>query len=60
MIRELKDVRYIPQLKKNFLSVGVLEAQGLTGILGEGVFKMFSDSLVVLKDSRRNNLYYLK
>ena len=26
MIRELKDVRYIPQLQKNLISVGTLEA----------------------------------
>ena len=49
MIRELKDVRYVPQLKKNLISVGTLEA-----------LKMSSGSLVVLKGLRRNNLYYLK
>ena len=35
-----------------------LEAQGLRETLGEGVRKMFSGSLVVLKGIRRN-LYYL-
>jgi len=60
MIRELKDVRYVPQLQKNLISIGTLEAQGLRETLGEGVFKMFSDSLVVLKCIRCNNLYYLK
>ena len=56
MIRELKDVRYVPQLQKNLISVGALESQGL----GEGVLKMSNGSLVVLKGIRRNNLYYLK
>jgi len=59
-VRELQVVRYIPQLKKNLISVGVLEAQGLRGTLEKGVLKMFNGSLVVLKGIRCNNLYYLK
>ena len=59
MIRELKDVRYIPQLKKNLISVGALEAQGLRDTIGKGVLKI-SGSLIVLKGIRHNNLYYLK
>ena len=43
-------MRYIPQLQKNLISVRALEAQGLRGTLGEGVLKMFSGSLVGLKD----------
>ena len=29
IIRELKEVRYVPQLKRNLISVGALEAWGL-------------------------------
>jgi len=36
MVRELKDVRYVSQLKKNVISIGALEAQGLRGTLREG------------------------
>jgi len=49
MIRELKDVRYARQLNKNLISVGALEAQGLGETLREGILKMSSSSLVVLK-----------
>ena len=28
IVRELKEVRYVPQLKRNFISVGALEALG--------------------------------
>jgi len=59
-MRELKDVRYVPQLQKNLVSVGALEAQGLRGILREAVLKIYSGTLVVLKSVRSNNLYYLK
>ena len=60
IVRELKDMRYVPQLNKNLISIVALEAQGLKGTLGEGVLKMFSSSLVVLKGIRHNNLYSLK
>ena len=29
IVRELKDVRYIPQMKKNFISIGASKAHGL-------------------------------
>jgi len=40
MVRELKDVRYVPQLKKNLIYVGALEALGLEIFIGDGVLKM--------------------
>jgi len=59
MARELKDARYVSQLKKNLIAAVALEMQSLRETLGEGVLKIFSGSLVVLKGIRRNNLYYL-
>jgi len=46
-------------MTKKIISVGALEAEGLRGICREGVLKMYSGSLVVLKSIRRNNLCYL-
>ena len=57
-VRVLKEVRYIPSMTKNIISVGVLKAEGLKGTLGEGILKMSSGSLVLLKGIRRN-VYYL-
>ena len=37
IIRELKYVRYVPQLQKNLISVETLEAHGLRRTHGEGV-----------------------
>jgi len=59
MIRELKEVRYVPQVKKNFISVDALEALGHGVSVRDGVLKMTRGSMVVLKGVRRNNLYYL-
>ena len=47
-------------MQKNLISVRVLEVQGPRGTLREGILKMSSGSLVVLKGIRHNNLYYLK
>jgi len=49
MVQELKEVRYVPQLKKNFISVGVLEALGLEIFDRDGVLKILRGSMVVLK-----------
>ena len=59
IMRELKKVRYIPSMTKNIISIGALKAEGLKGTLGDGVLKMSSGSLVILKGIRYNNLYYL-
>ena len=59
MVRKLKEVRYVPQLKRNLISVGALETLGLAVSIKEGVLKMTKGSMVVLKAVRRNNLYYL-
>jgi len=58
-LRELNEVRYIPSMTKNIISVGALKAEGLRETLGEGGLKISSGSLVVLKSIRHNNLYYL-
>ena len=60
MIRELKEVRYVHQLKRNFISVGALKILGFEVSIRDGVLKMTKGSIVVLKGVRRNNLYYLK
>jgi len=58
IVRELKGVRYAPQLKRNLIFVGALEALGLVVSIRDGVLKMTKGSMVVMKGVRRNNLYY--
>ena len=60
IVRELKEVRYVPQLKMNLISVGALEALGLVISVRDGVLKMIKGSMVVMKGVRRDNLNYLK
>ena len=53
-------MRYVPQLKRNIISVGALKTFGLGVSIKDGVLKMTKGSMVVLKGIRQNNLYYLK
>ena len=49
MVRELKEVRYVPQLKRNLIFVGALEALGHELSVRDDVFKMIRGSMLVLK-----------
>jgi len=60
MMWKLKEVRYVPQLKRNLISIGALETLGLEVSIRDGVLKMTKGSMVVLNSVHRNNLYYLK
>lgn len=56
--RILKDVRYVPNLKRNLISLGLLESKGLEVKMRDGILKVTSGALVMLKGARKNNLYY--
>ena len=59
MMRKLKKVRYVHQLRKNLISFGALEALSLEISGRDGVLKMLKGSMC---DEGRptNNMYYLK
>jgi len=59
VIRELKGVRYVPQLKRNLISVGILEASDMVISVRDGDLRMIKGSMVVMKGVCRENLYYL-
>ncbi|KAH9680676.1 hypothetical protein KPL71_026642 [Citrus sinensis] len=59
-IQVLTDVRYVSSLKKNLISLGVLESKGLTITLRDGLLKVVVGALTVMKGTRRNNLYYFQ
>jgi len=52
MVRELKEVRYVPQLKRNLISVHTLKTSGLKLSIRDGIFKMTKGSIGVLKGIR--------
>jgi hypothetical protein len=57
-IRVLTDARYVPDLKKNIISLGAFDAKGYTITMSGGVLKVVvRRALVVLKGSRKGSLY---
>ena len=59
-IQVLTDVRYVPSLKKNLISLGVPETKRLTITLRDGLLKVVAGALAVMEGIRRNNLYYFQ
>ena len=60
LVRVLKDVRYVPNLKRNLISLSVLDVEGYYYKVEKGVLKVFRSSLVILKGGKRNCFYVLK
>ena len=55
----VRNVRYIPNMKKNLISLGALESKGLHIRMENGILKVVSRALVMLKATRKsNNMYY--
>ena len=58
-MRDLKDIKYIPEMKMNLISLGALESSGLTITLKDDGLKVSLGNLMVMKGIRRKNLYLL-
>ena len=56
----MKEVRYVPDVKKNIISLGVLESKGYKITMENVIMKLISGALVVMKANRQNNLYHLQ
>lgn len=59
VVRTLMDVRHVPDLRKNLISVGALDSGGCKIVIWNGVKKVVRGSLVVMKGIRQGNLYAL-
>ena len=56
-VRTLMNVRHVPNLKKNLLSLGALEAQGCKFSDADGDIKVTKGSMTILKGKQTMNLY---
>ncbi|KAK8934286.1 hypothetical protein KSP39_PZI015019 [Platanthera zijinensis] len=59
-VREVTEVRHVPEIRKNLLSVGVLEAKGYKVVIYEGILRISKGALVFMRGERHHNLYYLQ
>lgn len=58
-IRILEDVRYVPDLTKNLMSVGVLDSKSCRVTVEGGFLKVVRGAFVAMKGTRKGNLYFL-
>ncbi|KAJ4724837.1 Retrovirus-related Pol polyprotein from transposon TNT 1-94 [Melia azedarach] len=58
--RELQNVRYVPELKRNLISLGMVDRLGCSYKAENGVLKVVKGSLVIIKGIRKNGLYILQ
>ncbi|XP_060673811.1 uncharacterized protein LOC132803961 [Ziziphus jujuba] len=57
--RTLSDVRYIPGLKRNLISLGTLNEHAYSYKAERGTLKVLKGSMVAVKASKKNGLYVL-
>ena len=57
-IRVLIDVWHVQKLKTNLISLEALKSKGLGVIIRNEVLNVISNTLLVMKGIKRNNLYY--
>ena len=60
IVRTLTNVRHVPDLKKNLISLGTLEALGCKYTAEGGVMKVSRSALIVMKACRSGSLYILQ
>jgi hypothetical protein len=59
VIRTLTDVRYIPEMRKNLISLSTLDNLGYSFFYGSGVLKVLKGALIVMKGNQIGKLYVL-
>ena len=60
MVRTLSDVRHVPGLKKNLISLGTLDKNGCRITCQGVVMKVIRGSLVMMKGKMNGSLYALE
>jgi len=60
IVRTLSNVRHVPDLKKNLISLGILDSNGYKFSAEGGVMRVSKDSLVVMKGKKADTLYILQ
>ncbi|GJX92940.1 retrovirus-related pol polyprotein from transposon TNT 1-94 [Tanacetum coccineum] len=58
VVRTLTDVRHVPDLKKNLISLGVLDSKGFKYTNENGVLRDSKGALVVMKATKGNSSLY--
>ena len=60
IIRTIDDVRYVSDLKKNFVSLGTLDSIWHKIVLDGKMLKVISGALMVMRGKKEGNLYFFQ
>ena len=60
IVRTLSNVRHVPDLKKNLISLGTLDSNDYKFSVEGGVLRVSKNSLTVMKGKEVNTLYIFK
>ncbi|KAK2997512.1 hypothetical protein RJ639_025981 [Escallonia herrerae] len=60
IVRTLIDVRHVPELRTNLISLGTLDSNGCSYRAAGGVMRIMKGDLVVMKRLKQNSLYLLQ
>ena len=60
VIRTLRNVRYIPTMRKNLISLGVLDSNGYQWAVTDGLLQVKAGDKVILKGKKIKNMYVLE
>jgi hypothetical protein len=60
IVKILIDVRHVPELRKNIISLGVLDTGRYKSIVQGGVMKVYKGILLVMKVKKVGNMFLLK
>ena len=59
VVRTLSDVRHVPELKRNLISLSTLDSKGYKYTAESGVLKISKGSLIVMKGQRKTAKLYV-
>ena len=59
VVRELTQVRFVLDLKRNLISIGMLDRTGCVIKAENGVLRMIKGSIVIMKGIKENGMYVL-
>ncbi|KAH9684927.1 hypothetical protein KPL70_013734 [Citrus sinensis] len=59
VVREITQVRHVPDLKRNLISVGMLDQMGCIVKAEKGVLRVIKGSMVIMKGNKNNGLYVM-
>ena len=59
-VRTLNSIRHIPDMRKNLISLGVLDTNGHQWEVADGVLQVKAGDKVILKGNMHKNLYVLE